>query len=52
MQNLLLALLCNDLHISSKLVDHDFPVPVDKQGSVKILPRPFDPSEGYQRSNI
>ena len=25
-------------------IDHDCPVPVDKHGSVKVLPHPFDPT--------
>ena len=29
-------------------IDHDCPVPVDKCGSVKILPHPFDPTQGVK----
>ena len=28
-------------------IDHDCPVPVDKHGSVKILPHPFDHTYGW-----
>ena len=28
-------------------IDHDCPVPVDKHGSVKMLPHPFDPKVKY-----
>ena len=42
----ILAFLCDNLHISPKLLalitsDHDCPVPVDKHGSVKVLPHPL-----------
>ena len=29
-------------------IDHNYPVPVDKHDSVKILPHSFDPSNGLK----
>ena len=52
----ILAFLWNDLHISSKinftLLDYDCPLPVDKHGSVKVLPHPLWPHLRGQRSNF
>ena len=39
---------CSQSYFNKQLltIDNDCPVPVDKLGSVKMLPHPFDPHKG------